>query len=176
LEAMQKDEKTRGIPVVVLTAQRLTQEDMARLNQGVTTVLEKGIFSAEETLMHIEQALARDRRLGSHTQRTMRKVMALIHEHYADSLSRDKMAQHIGVSTRHLTRSFCQEVGISPIAYLNRYRIKQAKRLLDAKNSSITQVAHAVGYSDSSYFVKVFRREVGLSPRDYQARGVNSES
>ena len=169
LEAMQEDERTRGIPVVVLTAQRLTQEDMARLNRCVATVLEKGLFTAQETLQQIEDALARNKKLGSDAQRTARKVQAYIHENYAESVSREMMADYVGVSARHLTRCFRQEVGISPIAYLNRYRIKQAKHLLDVRDKNITHVAHAVGFSDSSYFVKVFRREVGLSPRDYQS-------
>jgi signal transduction histidine kinase/DNA-binding LacI/PurR family transcriptional regulator/AraC-like DNA-binding protein len=169
LKAMQENERTRGIPVVVLTAQRLTQEDMAQLNRGVAAVLEKGIFNTQETLMHIEQALARNKRLGSETQRTVRKVMAYIHEHYAEPISREKMAYDAGVSVRHLTRCFCQEVGISPTTYLNRYRIKQAKRLLDGGDKNITEVAEAVGFSSGSYFGQVFRREVGTSPRDYRA-------
>jgi signal transduction histidine kinase/DNA-binding LacI/PurR family transcriptional regulator/AraC-like DNA-binding protein len=168
LEAMQADERTRAIPVIVLTAQLLTQEDMARLNQGVAAVLEKGLFSTEETLAHIEQTLARNKSLGSDMQRTVRQVMAYIHEHYAEPISREDMAAYGGVSARHLTRCFCQEMGVSPITYLNRYRVKQAKRLLLAQDRSITQVAGDVGFSDSGYFARVFRNEVGVSPRAYR--------
>jgi AraC-like DNA-binding protein/ActR/RegA family two-component response regulator len=168
VEAMQADERTRTIPVIVLTAQLLTQEDMARLNQGVTAVLEKGLFSTEETLAHIEQTLARNKSLGNDIQRTVRQVMAYIHEHYAEPISREDMAAYGGVSARHLTRCFSQEVGVSPITYLNRYRVKEAKRLLLAQDRSITQVAGDVGFSDSSYFARVFRNEVGVSPRAYQ--------
>jgi signal transduction histidine kinase/DNA-binding LacI/PurR family transcriptional regulator/AraC-like DNA-binding protein/ActR/RegA family two-component response regulator len=168
LEAMQADERTRTIPVIVLTAQLLTQEDMARLNQGVTAVLEKGLFSTEETLAHIEQTLARNKSLGNDMQRTVRQVMAYIHEHYAEPISREDMAAYGGVSARHLTRCFSQDVGVSPITYLNRYRVKQAKRLLLAQDRSITQIAGDVGFSDSSYFARVFRNEMGVSPRAYQ--------
>ncbi len=168
LEAMQADERTRAIPVIVLTAQLLTQEDMARLNRGVAAVLEKGLFSTEETLAHIEQTLARNKSLGDDMRRTVRRVMAYIHEHYAEPISREDMATYGDVSARHLTRCFCQEVGVSPITYLNRYRIKQAKRLLRQEDRSITQVAGDVGFSNSSYFARVFRSEVGVSPRAYQ--------
>jgi signal transduction histidine kinase/DNA-binding LacI/PurR family transcriptional regulator/AraC-like DNA-binding protein len=168
LEAMQADERARAIPVIVLTAQLLTQEDMARLNQGVAAVLEKGLFSTEETLAHIEQTLARNKSLGNDMQRAVRQVMAYIHEHYAEQISREDMAAYGGVSARHLTRCFCQEIGVPPITYLNRYRVKQAKRLLLAHDRSITQVAGDVGFSDSSYFARVFRNEVGVSPRAYQ--------
>ncbi len=168
LEAMHADERTRAIPVIVLTAQLLTQEDMARLNRGVAAVLEKGLFSTEETLAHIEQTLARNKSLGDDMRRTVRRVMAYIHEHYAEPIKREDMAAYGGVSARHLTRCFRQEVGVSPITYLNRYRIKQAKRLLQQEDRSITQVAGDVGFSNSSYFARVFRNEVGVSPRAYQ--------
>ncbi len=176
LEAMQANERTRQVPVVVLTAQRLTQADMERLNRGVATVLEKGMYSLKETLTHLGQALARNKRLGSETRRIVRKVMAHIHECYAEPVSREMMARHAGVSERHLTRCFRQEIGITPIEYLNRYRIKQAKQALDLKDSTITQVAHAVGFSDLSYFARVFRREVGVSPRQYQSNASTRRS
>jgi transcriptional regulator GlxA family with amidase domain len=162
--------------VIVLTAQTLTQEEMALLTRGVTAVLQKGLFTAEETLIHIEQALARNKRLGSDTQRMARKAMAYIHEHYAEPLSREDLAFHVGLSARHLTRCFQQEVGLSPITYLNRYRVKQAKQLLDAGDKSITDVAGAVGFSSSAYFSDAFRREAGLSPRDYQRRNLALKS
>ena len=170
LEAMQQDAAMREIPVIVLTAQTLTQPDMARLNRGVTTILEKGLFNAQETLAHIEQALAQSKNLGGEAQRIVRKVMAYIHEHYADPISRKDMAAYAGVSVRHLTRCFRQEVGVSSTTYLNRYRVKQAKQLLRRGDKNVTQVAGAVGFSDSGYFARVFRRETGVSPRAYQQR------
>lgn len=168
LEAMQAQEGLRGIPVIVLTAQVLTQIDMARLSQGVTAVLSKGLFTTEETFERIEQALARHKRLRSETQQLVRHVMAYIHEHYAHPLTRDELADYAGVSPRHLTRAFDEEVGISAMTYLNRYRILEAKRLLEQGDKNITEIATAVGFSNSSYFGTVFRREVGLAPRDYQ--------
>jgi YesN/AraC family two-component response regulator len=168
LEVMQENESTRGIPVIVLTAQMLAQTDMARLNRGVASVLEKGLFTARETLEQIQQALARNKALGSETQRMVRKAMAYIHEHYAEPVSREDMASHIGVSARHLTRCFHQEVGVSPITYLNRYRVKKARQLLEAGDKNITEVAQAVGFSSGNYFTNAFRREMGMSPRDYQ--------
>ncbi|MCW5849682.1 MAG: substrate-binding domain-containing protein [Anaerolineae bacterium] len=170
LEAMQADASLRDIPVIVLTAQVLTQTDMARLNQGVTTVLSKGLLTTEETLAHIERSLAHSKKLGSDVQRVVRKVMAYIHEHYADPLSRDELADYAGVSPRHLTRCFDEEVGISPITYLNRFRILEAKRLLVRGDKSITEVAIEVGFSNSAYFAEMFRRETGVSPRDFQRR------
>ncbi len=168
LRAMQEDERLRSVPVVVLTAQTLNQDEMAGLNQGVAAVLSKGVFSAEETLAHIDQALSRSKRLGTENQRLVRKVMAYMHEHFAEALSRELLAGYAGVSERHLNRCFVQETGLAPGSYLNRYRIQKARCLLVEQDLSITEVMGSVGFSDSSYFTRVFRREVGMSPSEYQ--------
>jgi len=168
LERMQAEEAIRNTPVIVLTGQVLTEEDMARLNRGVATVLSKGVFSAEETLAHVEGALARTGRLGSEAQRLVRKGMAYIHEHYAEPLTREDVARHVSMSQDYLTRCFRQELGVTPMAYLNRYRVKQARALLAAGEKSVTEVAFAVGFSDSNYFSHVFRQEVGMSPSAYR--------
>ena len=59
-------------------------------------------------------------------------------------------------------------MGVTPITYLTRYRLKQARALLEAGQRSITEVALAVGFADSAYFSRVFQREVGVSPSAYQ--------
>jgi len=167
LEEMRKTDSTRSIPVVVITGQSLTKEDMARLNSGVASVLGKGMFSVDETLYHIADALAHKRRASAEAQHIALKAMAYIHTFYTEQISRSDVAAHVGLSERHLTRCFHQEVGLTPITYLNRYRVKQAKALLDAGEKGITEIAVEVGFSSSSYFTRVFRDEVGVSPRDY---------
>jgi signal transduction histidine kinase/DNA-binding response OmpR family regulator/ABC-type sugar transport system substrate-binding protein len=164
LEAMRRSEFTRDVPVIVLTAQVLSETDMARLNQGVATVLGKGLFNAQETLAHMEAALARNRKLGNEAQRLVRKAMAYLHTHYAELVSREGVARYVGVSESYLTRCFHQETGVTPMVYLNRYRVNKAKELLLNGEKSVTEVAMAVGFSDSNYFGRVFRREVGVSP------------
>lgn len=168
LEAMREEEVSRNIPVIVLTGQVLTEEDMARLNRGVASVLGKGLFSVEETLGHIEATLARRCKLSVETQRVVRRAMAYVHTHYAEQVSLKDIAAYVGLSEQHLIRSFRKESGITPIDYLKRYRIRQAKALLEAGDKSITEVALEVGFSDSSYFARVFRREVGVPPSAYR--------
>jgi AraC-like DNA-binding protein len=168
LETMRTGKHPSDIPVIVLTAQLLTEADMARLNRGVVTVLEKGLFSLEETLAHIQAALARNRDLGSKTQRLVRKAMAYLHEHYAEPVSRESLARYVGASEGHLARCFRQETGVTPMVYLNRYRVNRAKALLADKDLSITEIALAVGFPDGAYFSHVFRREVGISPNAYR--------
>jgi YesN/AraC family two-component response regulator len=168
LEAMREKKATRDIPVIVLTGQMLTEKEMARLNRGVATVLGKGLFSVDETLSHIDAALARKRKLGSAAQRLVRQAMAYLHEHYSEQISRDDLAHHLGMNGDYLTYCFRKEVGMTPIAYLNRYRVNQAKLLLAESDKNVTEVAMSVGFSDSGYFSRVFRRQVGVSPDAYR--------
>lgn len=168
LEAMRQDDRMRDVPVIVLTAQILTRQDMARLQQGVAAVLGKGLFTGAEVAAQITAALQRSRRLGSEAQRVVRQAMAYVHEHYAEPFSREALALAVGLSDRYLTQCFRQETGITPVAYLNRYRIKQARSLLEGGALNITEVALAAGFSDPSYFARVFRAEVGVAPRAYQ--------
>ena len=167
LKAMRTDESIRNIPVVVLTGQVLTEEDIARLNQGVAAILQKGIFSIQETMAHVESALARTPRLGSEMQRIVRKALAYIHQHYAEPFSRQDMARQLGLSERYLTRCFHKEMSITPVEYLNRYRLKEAKVMLGT-GTNVTETALAVGFSSVSYFTRLFEKEVGVSPGVYR--------
>jgi AraC-like DNA-binding protein len=161
-------ESIRDVPVIVVTGQNLTESDMVRLNQGVTTVLRKGLFSTDETVAHISAALENKRRLSEEAQRLVRSAMAYVHEHYAEDLSREVLAQHVGITEDHLTFCFRQELGTTPIQYIHRYRINQAKRLLGDSQATITEIAGRVGFSDSGYFSRIFRRETGTTPSAFR--------
>lgn len=168
LQMMREDQRLREIPVIVITGRMLSEEDMALLNQGVTTILSKGIFSADETLAHLQAALERRRRLSDQAQMLVRKAMAYIHSHYTHPLTRQDIAHYVGMSEDYLTHCFRQELGTTPVEYLNRYRVLQARHLLAESDKSITNIALEVGFSSSSYFSRVFRKEVGQSPEEYR--------
>lgn len=171
LEAMRADPRTRDIPVIVITGQTLTETEMARLSHGVATVMSKGLFDLDETLARLEAALKHKQKLSNEAQRTMRKAMAYIHQHYAEPLSRHALAHHVGLSDDYLTYCFRQELGMTPILYLNRYRIAQAKTRLLSTDMSITAIALEVGFSTGGYFSRLFRRETGLSPEAFRRQG-----
>src|SRR5258706_336536 len=123
---------------------------------------------AEKTFLIVDAALARKRKLGSEAQRLVRQAMAYVHEHYAEPISRENLAHNLGMSSDYLTLCFRGEVGMTFIAYLNRYRVNQAKVLLAESDKNVTEIAMAVGFSDSGYCSRVFRRQVGISPDAYR--------
>jgi len=168
LEMMHENEQMSKIPVIILTGKVLTEEDMERLNQGVITILEKGLFSLDETAAHISAALESKRRKSKEVQRHVRKAMAFIHNHFAENITRSDIAQYISISEDYLTFCFRQELGTTPITYLQRYRVNQAKHLLKDTDRAITEIALDVGFSDNSYFSRIFRRITGISPDKFR--------
>jgi len=112
--------------------------------------------------------MARHKQLGSEAPRIARKAMAYIHEHYREPINRKDISDHISVSKEYLSSCFSREVGVTLSTYIERVRIRHAKELLETTDMNITKVATEVGFYDSSYFGRVFRREVGVSPIAYR--------
>ena len=175
LAAMRDETMDLQTPVIVLTSKRLTEEDMRRLNQGMASVLSKGVFSAEETLDHIEAALDHTLQPESEAHRIVLQAIAYVHTHYGESLTRQDIASYVNVSNRHLNRCFKEEMDITPITYLNRYRIKEAKRLLATTQRPITEIGLEVGFSSGGYFTRVFKQETGMAPSEYR-RGLHEDA
>lgn len=141
---------------------------MQRLQEGVAAILGKGLFNLDEVFTQVVSALNHNKRLGTQASRIVRQAMAYIHEHYADPVSRGELARHVAITERYLTLCFRQELGVTPMEYLNRYRVKRAKNLLENGSISIAEIAMDIGFSDISYFNRVFKQEVGVSPGAYR--------
>lgn len=168
LEEMRSTTWTRDIPVIVVTGKDLSEPEMAHLGEGVAVVLQKGLFNPYETVAHIANALERKRRLSLDAQRLVRQAVLFIQAHYAEPITRGDIARHVSIAEDYLTFCFRRELNTTPIKYLQRYRINQAKILLKDTASSITEIALAVGFTDSGYFSRVFHRETGVSPENYR--------
>lgn len=98
----------------------------------------------------------------------MEQVIQYIHEHYAKPLSVSKIAQEFGVERRRFAYLFEQHTGMNPSSYLTEYRMRRAKDLLQFCDSTVAEIAECVGYVDSFYFSRVFKKCTGMSPTAYR--------
>ena len=96
------------------------------------------------------------------------EAVSHIEHHYSTSLRLGDLARLAHMSERTLQRHFLQAFGVSPLDYINRLRIAKACQLLGDRELNITQVADAVGLTDSSYFARVFRQFTGTTPSTFQ--------
>jgi signal transduction histidine kinase/ABC-type sugar transport system substrate-binding protein/AraC-like DNA-binding protein/CheY-like chemotaxis protein len=168
LARLRADERTRHVPVIIMSGRILSFDDIARLDHAFVTFHSKDILSAEETAAALRGALDGADVLARPTSLVVKRAIGYIQHYSACALSRQQIAEAVGVSKNYLTQIFHQELGVSPWEYLSRYRIKQARQLLRDTNASITAIAAQVGFEDASYFGRVFRKQVGCSPQAYR--------
>jgi signal transduction histidine kinase/AraC-like DNA-binding protein len=169
LRQMRAANHTRHVPVLVLSGQTLTLREVKQLeSHTLVTLHSKGILSEVEAAAALHRALFQTDSLPPQTGALVKRTIAYFHQHYDRTLTRQEIAEAVGVSKDYLSDIFRQELGLSPWDYLNRYRILHAKALLNSTNDSITNIALRVGFNDPSYFGRVFHEQVGLSPRAYK--------
>jgi len=80
------------------------------------------------------------------------------------------MLARSGLAERTFNRRFVKATGQSPIEYVHTLRLEEAKQMLEAGDLPVEAVANEVGYEDSSFFGRLFRRKVGLTPAQYRKR------
>jgi AraC-like DNA-binding protein len=97
-------------------------------------------------------------------------VRVYIEQNYQLELSLSDLAQRVYVSPYHLAHLFKEEVGMSPIQYLIKCRIDEAKRLLNETDHSVREIAMRVGYPNANYFNLLFSKIAGISPGKFRKR------
>ena len=99
----------------------------------------------------------------------IKQMLGYIHDHYAEPLTVSQIAAASAISESECYRCFRKVLDSSPIDYLLQYRIRAAAGLLSSTDMSISNICFATGFNSPSYFAKVFRQELLLSPRRYRA-------
>jgi two-component system, response regulator YesN len=100
----------------------------------------------------------------------LKKVMDYIREHYAEPLTLTEVAKHFHFNPSYLSSYFSTHNQESFVEYVNRVRIEEASRLLVHDTTPISEISGSVGFSDHSYFCKVFKKSTGLSPSQYRRK------
>lgn len=103
-----------------------------------------------------------------HADEAIARVQEYMEKNYNKAITMTEMAGISNMSTRNLIRRFEQATSNTPLEYLQRFRIENAKKMLEHKNEGIEQIAMQCGYEDMSFFRKVFKRHVGMTPREYK--------
>ncbi|MBI9092432.1 MAG: helix-turn-helix domain-containing protein [Desulfobacterium sp.] len=98
----------------------------------------------------------------------LQRSLEYIETQYMGTITLDAVAAINGLSRYHYSRIFKHTVGCSFKEYLNRTRIKAAKRMMDNPDMNVSQICYAVGFNDVSYFARVFKKMEGTSPSVYR--------
>jgi AraC-like DNA-binding protein len=95
-------------------------------------------------------------------------VITLLEQEFISAWTVDSLADAVCMSRRSLTRQFTDVMGVAPITYLIHIRLEQAAKLLVNTDQTITDIALQVGFYDSNYLCKQFRRVHGITPFKYR--------
>ncbi|MBA1145883.1 helix-turn-helix domain-containing protein [Ectothiorhodospiraceae bacterium WFHF3C12] len=93
-----------------------------------------------------------------------------IASHYETQSPVSAMLELSGLTERSFHRRFKQATGMSPMEYVHTLRLEESKQMLEAGDTPVEQIAMEVGYEDASFFGRLFRRRVGLTPAQYRRR------
>lgn len=102
------------------------------------------------------------------------RCMSYIRDHLLEELTVERIAAALYISPSHLSRSFRKRIGMTPLNYIRNCRVNLARNALITSGDNIEEIALRIGFQDSKYFSRVFKKETGLSPREYRQKYVNN--
>lgn len=113
---------------------------------------------------------------GKEADDKIKMLMVYIHEHYAESIPVDQLAEVAHISRRACFRLFQENLHMTPVEYIRNYRLQKACYLLAESEEPITQIAYSCGLGSSSYFGKTFRERFDCAPLEYRRRWVKQNT
>ncbi len=102
-----------------------------------------------------------------HNVSPLKKVLEYLGKNYAREITLDMLADIANMNPRYFCRYFKTLTNRTPIDYLNYYRIECAREQLSTTNLSITDVAFSCGFNEVSYFIRTFKKYLGVTPKQY---------
>ncbi len=179
------DHRSSHIPLILLTAKSTEDSKLMGLKSGADDYLTKP-FNREELLLKVRNSISRQIKLReklraevmssaptvevmSEDERFLVRVKEKILERLSDEqLSVESLADDIGISRVHLYRKVSGLTGLSVNELIRKLRLQRAAQLLEQQWGPVSQVAYEVGFSNLSYFSKVFKEEYGVLPSEYE--------
>lgn len=122
----------------------------------------------DQFMLEVQECTAGDG--GKRSDPNMKMLLEYMHEHFDQPLGLAEVAKHFHFNPSYLSSYFSSHKKEGFNEYLNKIRIEKAEELLRSDDVTISEISSMVGYSDHSYFCKVFKKFTGLSPSRYRRK------
>ena len=187
---LKADERTSHIPVVLLTARSLEEDELRGLQSGADDFVTKpfNIRTLEKRVANLissRRALRnryrqetvlqpQDIAIAPPDEALLARIQRILDQHLTDpSFNAEGFARMIGLSRMQLHRKLQAFTGLSTTAFIRSQRLKQALPLLSTSQLTINEVAYSVGFSTPSYFIKCFKETYHKTPAEYRRTAEN---
>ncbi len=154
----------------VIEINEITQRGMQRMMSEHRA--DKQRQATLEMMYELADAVRRHRLDVGNYSAPIRKAVEYLLFNYTQQISLPDLAQVAGLSVSFFSKQFKKETGTTVLQYVAHLRCVRAAELLRTGNGSVQDISTFVGYLDSNYFVKVFRKEYGMTPSEYRAKSV----
>ena len=186
VKEMKQNMLLNHIPVIMLTAKSSDEDCVKGLRCGVDTYIRKP-FKQEELLIHIENIFDSRRILKEKYMNTithsgfdskldtdanlkfLQTLNSIVHSEIRNpDLNANFLADRLAMSISQLSRKINGITGFSTISYVLQLKLNKAKKMLGDEFVSVADVSEACGFYDASYFSRVFKKEFGVTPSQFQ--------
>lgn len=119
--------------------------------------------------LYTEQGSTSNLKLSNQDEHRVKQAILYMQEHFMEPITLDDIANSILVSKSECCRCFKRALGITPFEYLMKYRIMESTKRMHKKSpESISEIAGAVGFNNTSYFNKIFKKYMQCTPTTYR--------
>lgn len=99
-----------------------------------------------------------------------KKIVSYVEKHYTEKISLEQLAGEARCNPQYLCHFFKEIADVSPVQYLIGYRIDKAREMLKDTTKTVLEVSLDCGFENVSYFIRQFKRAVGVTPREYRRK------
>jgi len=121
-----------------------------------------------QILININRCIVEDRQFKSNMINEMERASHYFMENYSSNISVENYAKERFISINWFIHYFKIIIGVTPMQYILSLRISAAKGYLEKSGKSVSEIAQTVGYDNTAYFSRLFKKHTGLSPTDYR--------
>ncbi len=181
---LRKEERTRSIPIILLTAKATEEGTLQGLHHGADDYIYKP-FSVRELKARVQNLITRREDLRQRYRREvfvkpgevtvlsldeafLQRAIERVEANMANpTFSVDALAAEMSLSRRQLQRKLRDLAGQSPSDFIRHLRLQRAAQLLEQEAGTVSEIAYAIGFKKPAYFSELFRKTFGTSPSEY---------
>ena len=152
----------------------LEQAEILRRSERISMDAMAAVVRIFQLLLNCEPTEADPRKSAGTGDEELCRIISWTEAHFAEKITLDAVAEEIGYNKHYFCTKFKQATGETYLQYLNNLRISQACKLLKS-GFPISQVCEACGFDNPSYFIQLFRRTTGITPKQYVLHAARNE-